>query len=117
MKEIVYYQKENWKIPVYEFLEKLSKNDPKLVSKILYKIDLLKIWKLWNEDIKFLKDKIYELRIKFSSNISRIFYFSIKNKKIVLLNAIVKKDNKINKKDIEKALKYKENYEKRIWKI
>jgi len=73
MKEIVYYKKENWKIPVYEFLEELSKNNPKLVSKILYKIDLLKNLNLWNEDVKSLKDKIYELRIKCSSNISRFF--------------------------------------------
>jgi len=115
MKEIVYYQKENWKIPVLEFINSLKLNNQKLFSKIYWKIKILWMWLTWNDDIKFIKDKIYELRIKNSSDISRIFYFTYDWKMIILLHWIIKKDNKLNNKEITIALEYKKDFLKRIW--
>ena len=62
---------------------------------------------------KPIGDGLFELRIKFSSNISRIFYFFQSGKKIVVTNGFVKKTNKTPPGEIEKAKKYKTDYEKR----
>lgn len=110
MKQIILYQKENWDIPVKIFLENLEKNNPKLYTKTWLKIKLLLVDSLWNEDIKNIWDKIFELRIKQSSNISRIFYFTIKNEEIILLDWILKKSQKLDNSIIEKMKKFKNNY-------
>lgn len=110
MKELIFYQKENWEIPMKKFLDKIEKNNPKFYAKIWLQIKLLLIDSLWNEDIKNIWDKIFELRIKQSSNISRVFYFTIKNEKIILLEWIIKKSQKLNNSIIEKIKKYKKDY-------
>lgn len=56
-------------------------------------------------------DGLYELRIKFSSNIYRIFCFFDKGKLVVLTNGFQKKTQKTPKKEIEKALAIKKEYE------
>lgn len=64
--------------------------------------------------IKGSKNKgIYELRIKFSSDISRIFYFSYHQNTFVLLNGFVKKTQKTPELELEKARKYKADHERR----
>lgn len=110
MKEIILYQKRNWEIPVKIFLDDLEIKNPKLYSKTWLKIKLLIVDNLWNEDIKYIWDKIYELRLKQSSNISRIFYFTIKNEKIVLLDWILKKTQKLDNSIIERVKKFKDDF-------
>gem|GEM_PF-4316140 len=46
MKQIIFYQKQNGKIPVVDFLNNLEKKNPDLHAKVLQKIDLLAIDKL-----------------------------------------------------------------------
>lgn len=113
MKEIIFYQKQSWEIPMKIFLDDLSFLNNDLYAKTLQKIDLLSIDKLWQEDVKYIWNKIYELRIKQSSNISRIFYFIIQNEKIILLDGIIKKTQKLDKKIIEKIKKYKDDFLKK----
>ncbi len=110
MKQIIFYQKQNWKIPVKEFLNELSIKNPDLNAKILQKIDLLLLDKLWNDEVKYIWDKIYELRVKQSTNISKIFYFTIQNEKIVLLDWIIKKTQKLDVSIIERIKKYKDDF-------
>lgn len=62
---------------------------------------------------KYLSDSIFELRIKFASDISRIFYFFVVNNKIVLTNGFVKKTQKTPPGELDKAKKYKVDYERR----
>ncbi len=76
MKKIIYYTKENWECPFVNFMLILKKTNVKLFVKISFKVNLLWDWKLWLDDVKFIWNKLYELRIKQSSNISRIFYFT-----------------------------------------
>lgn len=110
MKQIIFYQKQSWEIPVKDFLDDLEIKNPQLYSKVRIKIKLLMINSLWNEDVKHIWDKIYELRIKQSSNISRIFYFTIQNEKIILLDWIIKKTQKLEKSVIERIKKYKNDF-------
>ncbi|MCM1235264.1 MAG: type II toxin-antitoxin system RelE/ParE family toxin, partial [Ruminococcus flavefaciens] len=56
---------------------------------------------------------LYELRIKFSSDIARIFYFTYYNNKFVLLHGFIKKTMKTPEKEIDQARKYMEDYKGR----
>jgi len=58
---------------------------------------------------------LYELRIKFASDIARIFYFTYCNNKYILLHGFVKKTMKTPKNKIEKARKYMEDYQRRMY--
>jgi phage-related protein len=54
---------------------------------------------------------LYEIRVQVGSNIYRIFSFFDKGNLVVLGNAFQKKTQKTPKKELEKALKIKEEYE------
>ena len=114
--EIEFYQRENGKIPVYEFLQSLT---PKLKAKALKDIDLLEeqgnsLREPHVKPIKGDKNKgLYELRIKFASDIARIFYFTYYNNKFVLLHGFIKKTLVIPPREIERARIYMEDYKRR----
>ncbi len=64
--------------------------------------------------IKGKKNKgLYELRIKFSNDIARIFYFTCHNNKYVLLHGFIKKTMATPTREIERALLYMEDYKRR----
>ena len=54
---------------------------------------------------------LYEIRIKHGKDIFRIFCFFDQGKLIILTTGFQKKKQKTPKKEIEKALKIKEEYE------
>ena len=57
-----------------------------------------------------LGDGIYELRIKQSSNISRVLYFFYVEGKIILTNGFLKKTQKTPPTEIAKAKKYRMDF-------
>ena len=113
---VEYYQKKNGSVPVEDFLLTLN---PKLRAKAYSDIMLLRqlginIRAPYSAPIKGDKYKgLYELRTKFSSDIARIFYFLFDKNKFVLLHGIVKKANKPPGRELDRALSYKKDYEKR----
>lgn len=115
--ELDFYAKENGKIPVQDFLYSLN---PKLRAKAFHDIELLK--NIGNElrepYVKSIKGKnnkgLYELRIKFSSDIARIFYFTYYNNKFVLLHGFIKKTMRTPESEIKKARAYMEDYKRRV---
>jgi len=56
---------------------------------------------------------IFELRTKFSSDITKIFYFLFNKNKFILLHGFVKKANRPPERELNKALDYKLDYESR----
>lgn len=114
--EIEYYKKENGDIPVLEYLLGI---DAKLRAKAYSEIKLLQEHGIYLREpyVKPIKGKniqnLFELRVKFSSDISRIFYFLFKENRFVLLSGFTKKTQRTPIKEIEKALKYKRDYEGR----
>lgn len=62
---------------------------------------------------KHISEGIFELRIRFASDISRIFYFFVINNKIILTNGFIKKTQKMPRSEFEKAKEYKADYERR----
>lgn len=113
MFQIIYYSN-NGTSPILDFLKSLPKKD---VAKILREIDLLEEFglALGMPYIKKLvnSEDIWELRIKFSSNNYRIFYFVLKDKKFVLLHAFQKKSDETPKKEISTAISRKNDFIKR----
>ena len=112
-KELIFYESQNGNVPVKDFLDSLIGKNDILLAKIFHKLDLLSLDLLWKNDVKFLCEKIYELRIKQSSNISRIFYFTFDRDSIVLLDGIIKKEQKLKPTIISRVLGFKNDYEKR----
>jgi len=114
--EIEFFQKENGEIPVEDFLLSLN---PKLRAKAYSDILLLKklginIREPFSTAIKGDRYKgLFELRVKFSSDISRIFYFLYEKNTFILLHGFIKKTNITPKRELEKALSNKLDYERR----
>lgn len=114
--DIEFYVKENGKIPVQDFLYSLN---PKLRAKAFSDIELLQKMgsELKEPYVKSLKGKknkgLFELRIKFSNDIARIFYFTYYNNTYVLLHGFIKKTMETPKGEISKARKYMEDYIRR----
>lgn len=114
--QVEFYKKENGDIPALEYLLSL---EPKMRAKAFSEIELLEkhgtnLREPYAKPIKGANYKnLFELRVKFSSNISRIFYFTFKNNTFILLNGFTKKSDETPKKELDRAIRYKEDYERR----
>ncbi len=89
--------------------------DKKMRVKALHSLSILEEFgnALRQPHSKSVGNGLFELRIKFASDISRIFYFFVVDNKIILTNGFVKKTMRTPKSEIELALKYKADYERR----
>ena len=110
---LVFYKKSDGTKPAGEFIKTLATD---MKAKVVRDIDLLEKYgfDLGKPYVKKMQgkkyDKLYELRSKFSTNISRIFYFFETKEGIVVLSGYLKKDNKTDKKELDKALGYMNDY-------
>ncbi len=90
--------------PAFEFISSL---DNKLKAKTFRTIDLLKEFGHFIKEphSKSLKGNkgLLELRVKFGSNICRLFYFYHKDKIYVITSGYIKKQNKTSQKEINIA--------------
>ena len=113
MFEVDFYRFDNGEAPVEKFLDELN---IKMRNKALDSLLLLEEFgnALREPHSKYIEDGIFELRIKFASDISRIFYFFYVGNKIILTNGFIKKTNKTPKGELNLAKKYKSDYEKRF---
>jgi phage-related protein len=96
------------------FKEFFIEQREKVQDKITWTLDLIEeIEKVPETYLKHIEDTdgLYEIRVKQGSDIFRIFSFFDKGKLIILANGFQKKDQKTPKREIEKALKIKQEYE------
>ncbi len=96
------------------FTEFYHDQNQKVKDKILWTFKLIETLKLVPTDyLKHIEGTtgLYEIRVQFGSDIYRIFCFFEDNKLVVLANGFHKKTQKTPKKEIERALKIKEEYE------
>ena len=104
--QVDYYQKENGGIPVLEFLLSL---DPKLRAKTQSTIDLLEacgtnLKEPYVSPVKGEKYKgLWELRVKFASDITRVFYFMLRGGTFILLHGFRKKTGKTPSGELDRA--------------
>ncbi len=103
------YKKSDGVEPVSDFI--LGQH-AKMQAKILRTIELLEDYgnTLGEPHSKHLDDGICELRVKVSTDITRVLYFFCVDKKIILTNGFVKKTDKTPHSEIKLAKKYRDDY-------
>ena len=109
---LIFYKTLAGKCPVTDFIDSLPKN---LQAKAIRDIDILaeRGNGLREPYSKHLREGLFELRIQASGDAVRIFYFFFTGETIVLVDGFVKKTQKTPPREIEKALRYKTDYERR----
>ncbi len=93
------------------FFDKQSK---KVKAKIVWTFDLVEdLQRVPEAYLKHIEnsDGLYEIRVQLGSDIFRIFCFFDQGQLVVLTNGFQKKTQKTPKKEIELAIKIKEEYE------
>ena len=110
--EVEYYEKSDGTYPAEEFI--LSQ-DIKMQTKLFRLLELLELKgnELREPYSKSLSDGIFEIRAIQGNNITRVLYFFVVDKKIILTNGFVKKTQKTPENEIELAKKYRKDYELR----
>jgi phage-related protein len=109
----------NFEIIILDFAYKfISELEIKFKAKTYRTIELLK------EFGPFLKEPhsksvigykgLFELRVQYANNILRLFYYHHKSKIFVITSGYIKKDNKLDKKQITKAIEIMKNYMEQI---
>lgn len=94
-----------------DFFDKQSKQ---VKAKIIWTFDLIEeLQRIPETYLKHLEntDGLYEIRVQVGNDIFRIFCFFEKGQLVILANGFHKKSQKTPKKEIELALKIKEEYE------
>ena len=97
------------------FHEFFVKQRDKVKDKIIWTFDLIEeLPRVPETYLKYVEntDGLYEIRVQLGSDIFRIFCFFDKGQLVVLANAYQKKSQKTLKKEIKKAIKIKNEYEK-----
>lgn len=96
------------------FEEFFIKQRDKVKDKIIWTLELIQeLERVPETYLKHIEntDGIYEIRIQQGSDIFRIFCFFDQGQLIILANGFQKKTQKTAKKEIEKAIKIKNEYE------
>lgn len=93
-----------------EFFEPLNDKLKDKIDQVLFMVRIAE-----QIPTKFFKhltgtDGLFEIRIEFQNNIYRIFCCFDEGNLVVLFNGFQKKSQKIPKKEIDKALKIKDEY-------
>lgn len=110
--QVEYYEKSDGTYPAEEFI--LSQ-DEKMQAKLFRLLDLLELKgnELREPFSKPLSDGIFEIRASQGNNITRVLYFFVVGKKVILTNGFVKKTQKTPNSEIELAKKYRKDYQLR----
>ena len=103
------YEKENGETPFLDYLDSL---DVKSRAKVLRAITIVEDFGVHSPPgyIDHLDDGIYELRVKFSSNIFRCLYFHFSNNKYIITHGFTKKTQKTPSREITKSKEYRKDY-------
>lgn len=109
---VEYYERSDGTRPAEEFI--LSQ-DNKMQAKLFMTLEFLedKGPLLREPYSKPLGDGIFEVRAKQGSDISRVLYFFVVGKKIILTNGFVKKTQKTPPGEIDRAKRYRKDYQSR----
>ena len=110
--QVEYYEKENGDRPAEAFI--LSQ-DNKMQAKLFTLLTFLEEAgpALREPYSKALGDGIFEGRATQGSDISRVLYFFVVGKKVILTNGFVKKTQKTPVQEVARAKRYRADYERR----
>jgi phage-related protein len=108
--QIVFFRQAHDKIPIKDWLDDLTAKDRR---KCLERLERLRNrgHELDRPLAAYLRDGIYELRVK-SGNINyRLLYFFRQGVEVVISHGLVKKTQKVPEKEIDRAVERKEKFE------
>ena len=107
--QVLFYDKPDGTEPAKEFILSLDK---KMRTKMLRTVEMLQRngTDLREPNSKPLGEGIFELRAKVGSDISRVLYFFIVGRRIILTNGFIKKTAKTPPCEIELAKRYRAEY-------
>jgi phage-related protein len=111
------YTTADGKCPMKDFMKTLSREEK---AEITDRIKYLKIYghKAIRPRAAYLRDKIYELRMTLTTTETRALYFFYNDDdEIVLTHAFYKKTQAVSESEINKAIKYKNDYLQRYKKV
>lgn len=109
---VEYYEKEDGSRPAESFI---LAQDVKMRAKIFMMLEFLedKGPALREPYSKPLGDGIFEIRAKQGKDITRVLYFFVVGQKIILTNGFVKKAMKTPPGEIDRAKRYRTDYQSR----
>ena len=107
--KVIFYETEAGKCPMQNYIDTLSMNDR---NHLLQRIEELRIIgnNIRRPKGDKLRDKIYELRVALENFNTRALYFFCFENNIVITHAFNKKTNKVPESEINKAIKYRNDY-------
>lgn len=110
---VEYFERPDGSRPAEEFI---LEQDFKMQAKLFMALEFLEERgpMLREPFSKPLGEGIFEIRAKQGSDISRVLYFFVVGKKVILTNGFVKKTQKTPAREIEKAKKYRAEYLNRM---
>lgn len=112
MYEVDYYEDENSNRPAEQFIDRL---DAKMKAKVFGRLELLEEngSSLGMPFSRHLSDGIFELRTVQGNNITRILYFFVVGKRVILTHGFIKKTQETPLREIEKAKRIRSDWRKR----
>ncbi|MBQ9004015.1 MAG: type II toxin-antitoxin system RelE/ParE family toxin [Eggerthellaceae bacterium] len=112
MFDVDYYEDENGKKPAEEFIDSL---DVKMRAKVFGRLELLEEHgsELGMPFSRHLDDGVFELRTVVGNNITRILYFFVVGRRVILTHGFVKKTRKTPAREIDRAKKIREDWRRR----
>ena len=112
MYDIQFYETAKGDCPFQTFLEG---SDSRTKAKFIKLLDLLEEHgpNLKRPYADSLRDGIRELRVRISTNRYRALYFFMVDGRIVITHGLLKKSDEVPKKEIDRAIKYKNDFEAR----
>jgi phage-related protein len=110
--KVLYYKTKIGESFVEEFINSRSINNQLKISSILDYLEENGVI-LPRPYSDYLRDGIYELRIKLSGEETRTLYFFCFENYIVLTHTFVKTSEKVPESEIDKAIKYRDDFKNR----
>jgi phage-related protein len=106
---VLFFEKDNGDTPAEDFINSL---DDKMAAKMYRLIGMIAENgpEMREPHSKHLNDGIFELRAQSGSDITRVLYFFMVGRRIILTNGFVKKTQTMPKSEIDKAKAYRKEY-------
>ena len=110
--DVVFYQEDEGDVPVLDWLKELRRTDRRAYETSVAAIERLVQFghELRRPLADFLRDGIYELRVRKGRVNYRILYF-FHGRNLAILGHALTKEDKLPKADIERALRRKKAFE------
>ncbi len=111
--DVFFYREKNGKVPVLDFLADLRRNDRRAYAKCVARVRRLAQvgYELKRPDADYLREGIYELRVRIGRLNYRILYF-FHGRNVALLSNGLRKERTVPETEIERALERKRCYER-----